>query len=429
VKGRTVLQIRRYGRSFLIVIALAIIGSAAGGYILIQQRLPNPFKTFYKINAAFPTAAAVVPGLGEPVDVAGVHVGEILGVQLHAGQGVVQMEIDPSKGIKQLYRNAYAVLTPTTPLKDMYVDISPGTKSAGALKSGSTIPVEDTTSPIDSDELTDELDVDTRDWFTSLITSLATGVNGRGPDIKKFLELLGPTAQQARKISDLLVNRRTELTGLVHNVGQLSKGIAVDDNQLGSLVDTSDTTLSALASQDTQLSQALSQLPANLSQTRQTLSSVTSFADQLTPTATALVPIVNRLPRTLRDSNTLVKAAALLPVTQIKKFEAVQGPLSTALVKLQTGLKADTPNLNKSFKGIEYITNELAYDPGNGNPGFLYWLAWFSHNVDSFVGNSDANGPDWRLLTEATCSTATDLSPNPTTAAVLGTLFKGLGCS
>jgi phospholipid/cholesterol/gamma-HCH transport system substrate-binding protein len=429
VRGRTLLQIRRYGRAFLIVILLAVVGSVAGGYILIQERLPNPFASFYKINAAFPTAAAVVPGLGEPVDVAGVHVGEILGVELHAGQGVVKMEIDPSKGVRQVYRNAYAVLTPTTPLKDMYVDINPGTKSAGALPSGATIPVEDTTSPIDSDELTDELDVDTRDWFTSLITSLTTGVSGRGPDIKKFLQLLGPTAQQARTISDLLADRRTELTGLVHNLGQLSKGIAVDDHQLGSLVDTSDTTVRALASQDAQLGSALSQLPANLSQTRQTLSSLTSFAAQLTPTATALVPVVNRLPRTLKDANTLVKAAALLPVTQIKGFERVQKPLATDLVKLSTGLKEDTPNLTRTFKGIQYITNELAYDPGNGNPGFLYWLAWFAHNVDSFVGNSDANGPDWRLLTETTCSTVTDVSPNPTVTTVLSTLFKGLGCS
>lgn len=428
MSGRTALQIKRYGRSFLVVLALMVVGIAAGSYILIQQRLPNPFAHFYKVSASFPTAAAVVPGLGEPVDVAGVHVGEILGVQLHAGQGVVQMEIDPSKGVSHLYRNATAVLTPTTPLDDMYIDIDPGTKSAGVLPSGSTIPVSQTTSPTDSDELLDELDDDTRDWFTSLITALNTGTAGRGQDFKKLLETLGPTAVQTRTIADLLTDRRAELADLIHNVGQLSKGINVDDKQLGTLVDTSDTTLSALASQDKQLSTSLSDLPANLSQTRQTLTHLTSFANELTPTATALVPLAKHLPTTLKDSQTLVKAAALLPVNKVKAFENVfDGPLATDLTGLTTGLNQDTPELDQSFKGIEYITNELAYDPGNGNPGFLYWLAWFAHNVDSFVGNSDANGPDWRLLTETTCSSLTDVSGE--TQTVLTGLLAGLGCT
>jgi phospholipid/cholesterol/gamma-HCH transport system substrate-binding protein len=428
MSGRTALQIKRYGRSFLVVLLLMVVGIGAGAYILIQQRLPNPFAHFYKVNASFPTAAAVVPGLGEPVDVAGVHVGEILGVQLHAGQGVVQMEIDPSKGVKQLYKNAYAVLTPTTPLDDMYIDINPGTKSAGVLASGSTIPVSQTTSPTDSDELLDELDDDTRDWFTSLITALNTGTSGRGQDIKALLKTLGPTAQQTRTIADLLTDRRTELADLIHNVGQLSKGINVDDTQLGTLVDTSDKTLSALASQDTQLSKSLSTLPANLSQTRQTLTHLTSFANELTPTATALVPLAKHLPTTLKDARTLVKAAALLPVNKIKAFESVfSGPLSTDLTNLQTGLAQDTPNLTTSFKGIEYITNELAYNPGNGNPGFLYWLGWFAHNVDSFVGNTDANGPDWRLLTETTCSSLADASS--TTKALVNVVLSQLGCT
>ncbi|HET9074208.1 MAG TPA: MlaD family protein [Solirubrobacteraceae bacterium] len=427
MKGRTALQIKRYGRSLLVVLALMAVGMVAGAYILIQQRLPNPFAHFYKINAAFPTAAAVVPGLGEPVDVAGVHVGEILNVQLHAGQGIVQMEVDPNKGVRHFYRNAYAVLTPTTPLDDMYIDINPGTPSSGILPSGSTIPVQQTTSPIGSDELLDELDNDTRDWFTSLITALDTGLRGRGPDIRQLLETLGPTAVQTRTIADLLAQRRTELADLVHNVGQLSKGISVDDTQLGTLLETSNRTFGALTNQDTQLRSALTQLPGTLGQTRQTLASLTGFANELTPTATALIPLARHLPRTLTDARTLVKAAAIVPLNKAASVESSVLPLGTGLARAESGLRADTPSLTTAFKGIEYITNELAYSPGQGNPGFLYWLAWFAHNVDSFVGNTDANGPAWRLVTETTCSSLT--SASTITQTVLSPLLKGLGCA
>jgi phospholipid/cholesterol/gamma-HCH transport system substrate-binding protein len=421
------LQIRRYGRSFLIFILLMIIGLAAGFYILGQQRLPNPFAHYYKVNAAFPSAAAVVPGLGEPVDIAGVHVGEILGVQLRSGQGVIEMEINRDAGVEHLYKNASAVLTPNTPLDDMYVDINPGSKSAGVLGNNATIPVSDTTSPTNSDELLDELDLDSRDWFTSLITALTTGVQGRGPDVKSLLETLGPTATQARTISDLLAQRRTKLADLVHNLGALTQATSEDDTQLGQVIDRSKTTVGAIASQDVQLSSAIRQLPGTLNTTQETFANLTKFADQLTPTATALVPIAKSLPTTLRDGKTLAQAAALLPVQNVQKFEAVVDPLANDLAAASTTLKTVVPEVTTSFKDLEYITNELAYDPGSGNPGFLYWLGWFTNNVDSFVGNSDANGPAWRLLLETTCSNIESL--DPTVRTLLTTVLGSFGCT
>src|SRR5205807_2649060 len=77
MRGRMLLQIRRYARSFAILVALAVVGTACGFYIVLRQRLPNPLLSFYPVNGAFASAAAVVPALGEPVNVAGVRVGEI----------------------------------------------------------------------------------------------------------------------------------------------------------------------------------------------------------------------------------------------------------------------------------------------------------------------------------------------------------------
>ncbi len=132
MKGRTAVQVRRYGRYFVILLGLMVVGSAAAFYILRQQRLPNPFQTFYSVNAEFPSAAAVVPGLGEPVNVAGVHVGTISGTSLQSWPGVVHMEIDPKK-LPRICRNAHANLVPNTPLMDMQVNIWPGSPAAGTL--------------------------------------------------------------------------------------------------------------------------------------------------------------------------------------------------------------------------------------------------------------------------------------------------------
>ena len=424
-RSRAMLQIRRYGRSFLILIALMIVGLTAGFYILLQQRLPNPFTHFYSVNAAFPTASAVVPGLGEPVDVAGVHVGEILGTTLKDGQGIVRMEIDPSKGVTHLYRDASARLVPNTPLQDMYVNIDPGTPSAGVLPAGATIPASQTTSPIQSDELLDELDVDTRDWLTSLITELSNATRGRGQDIRRLFLSLGPTARQMRTIGDLLAARRTELAQLVHNLGVLASATSQRDTQLATLVRTGDTTVQALAGQNAQLRQAIGELPSTLATTRRTLTDLIPFSDLLGPTATALIPTVRKLPATLIDTRTLIKGATVLPLNKIKAFESAVLPLTRILPQINVRLNSEVPELVKTFKVLRYVTNEIAYEPGHGNPGFLYWLAWFSHNADSFMSSSDANGSVWRTLALTSCSGLEAFSFGPVLKILFGTTF---GC-
>ena len=235
MKGRTAVQVRRYGRSVLILIGLMVVGTAAALYILHEQRLPNPFQSFYSVNAEFPSAAAVVPGLGEPVNVAGVHVGQISGTSLQNGVGVVHMQVDPHK-LPRIYRNAHANLVPNTPLMDMQVNIWPGSPSAGVLPHGGTIPVGETLSPINADELLSALDGDTRIWFTSLVTALNEGTSGRGRDIRALLRNLGPTSEQLRQVGGLLAARRHELASLVHNLGVLNKAASAKDAQIAQVV-------------------------------------------------------------------------------------------------------------------------------------------------------------------------------------------------
>jgi ABC-type transporter Mla subunit MlaD len=180
---RLKVQISRYGRSLAMLLTLAAVGTAASLYILIYQRLNLPVigVSTFEVKAAFPTAAALVPGLGEAVNVAGVRVGSINNTYLKDGQGIVDMAIDPAQlphGV--LYRNASADLLPNTPAKDMELNIHPGSPGAGVLPHGTTIPVAQTTSPIDSNDLLDALDTDTRTWFTSLLTDLDVGTRGRG---------------------------------------------------------------------------------------------------------------------------------------------------------------------------------------------------------------------------------------------------------
>jgi phospholipid/cholesterol/gamma-HCH transport system substrate-binding protein len=415
-------QMKRYGRSFAILVALVIVGTAAGFYILLQQRLPNPFQTFYPVNAEFSSAAAVVPGLGEPVNVAGVHVGEIIGTSLKDGRAIVHMEIDPGK-MKRLYRNASAALVPNTPLMDMQVNILPGSASAGVLPHGATIPVAQSGVPINSDELLGSLDADTRSWFTSLVTELNNGTQGRGKDLRQLLQNLGPTSEQMREIGDLLAARRQALAQIVHNLGTVTKATSQKDSQLQTALRAGDLTIRALADQNVALRQAITRLPGTLGTARTTLGDVTTLANQLGPTSRALLPTAKRLPTTLKDTETLFQGAALLPLKEIPPFVKVVLPLAQELPGLARDLGKAAPTLITSFKVLAYTTNEIAYNPGGKNPGFLYWLSWFAHNADSFISNSDANGPAWRALVLTTCPALKTFSFGPVISLLLGKAY------
>ncbi len=132
------------------------------------------------------------------------------------------------------------------------------------------------------------------------------------------------------------------------------------------------------------------------------------------------------LPATLRDSKTLFEGAALLPLHQIPAFIDATRPLTRDLPAAGRNLRVEVPDTDRAFKVLAYATNEMAYDPGGKNPGFLYWLAWFAHNSASFISTSDANGPVWRSIFITSCRGLNTLPAGRPAEAGVGTTF---GCS
>jgi phospholipid/cholesterol/gamma-HCH transport system substrate-binding protein len=149
--------IKNHLRDFIALTVLFLVGLGVSAFILSNQRLylpswvPGIGKDFYKVKAEFSTAQAVVPGQGQTVDIAGVQVGDIDKVELKNGLAVVSMNI--RNKYAPIYRNASMLLRPKTGLKDMIVELDPGTKSAGALAEGGTIPVQNTAPDVNLDEV------------------------------------------------------------------------------------------------------------------------------------------------------------------------------------------------------------------------------------------------------------------------------------
>jgi phospholipid/cholesterol/gamma-HCH transport system substrate-binding protein len=120
---------------FAAIIVLLLLSIVVAGYILNHERFRFPFiqSTPFTLNAQFSTAQAVTPGQGQTVRVSGVQIGEVGAVSLKNGMATVQMQID-DKYKHLIHTNATALLRPRTGLKDMFIELDPGSKSAPTVK-------------------------------------------------------------------------------------------------------------------------------------------------------------------------------------------------------------------------------------------------------------------------------------------------------
>lgn len=398
-------DLRREGKWLIPIFAFMALAIVAGAYLAVHERLRTPFQDRYTINVDLASSESLTPGLGQPVNVAGVRVGDITGARLQDGHSVVSLSIDAHK-LPRVYANAQALLHPNTPLKDMQIDIYPGGPPARALAHGGTIALSRTDVPLDLVDFSDALDADTRAYFGLLVRDAQLGLQGRGDSLRRLLVALGPTTAQIHDISHLIAQRRSDVSQLVHNLAVLTDAAASRDRQLTQAVSASDVTVRALAGQDAALRASLVALPDTLARTRSTLVHATGFAQALGPTLDALTPAARQLPGALSAARPLLDRAEPLVRTQVRPLVRQAQPLVSGLTPAVRDLTTQTPDLAAAFQVLDYVANELVYEPPN-REGYLFWLAWFAHNTDSMLSVEDAHGAAWRTLGLISCSTVT----------------------
>jgi len=416
-------QLQRYGKWLIALGVLMSVAFVCAGYILVQQRLSLPFRDTYHVKVEMARIPGLTPGLGQPANVAGVKVGIISGVELRNGRAIADLEITRSK-LPRVWDNAHATLVPNSPLKDLQMEIFPGGSPGQPLKDGGLIPVARTSPPIDSDELTNALDLDTRKFFNVLVGGADTGLEGRGKDLRALFASLGPTAEDLKSVSGALAERRRQLRRLVGNLAILTREVGKRDTELARLVDAGNATVTALATEEAALRASVRKLPGTLRTTDRALVTLREFAGELQPTTTALKPVVKNTAPALRAAGPLVREAVPILQTKLRPLIREAQPLARDLAPATKDLNAVTPALTTSFQVLNYIVNTLAYNPEGDEEGYLFWVAWFAHNGMSFISNDDGNGAFWRGLGAFDCNQTPALLP--TLAPILQSIGAAL---
>lgn len=403
-------MIRRHSRDVTGIIVLFAIGLVTVGVILSRQSaaLPSwvPFigPDVVELHAELSTAQGVLPGQGHTVNLAGVRVGTITGLDLEDGVALVTMQVDREyAGL--IHPDASLLLRPRTGLQDMVLEVDPGSGTE-AIAEGATIPESSTAPNINVDEVLATLDADTRSYLKLLLAGGGQGLDGQAGELSAGLRRIEPTARDVARIGRALEGRRGAISRVVTAFRDLARELAAHDAELARFVSASATSLGAFAEQEASLRGAVRELPATLREARGALSETLGLSGELEPALRKLSPVASRTGPALEALAGFFGATTPVLADQIRPLTREIRPPVRELTDAAPALGRSASGLEGSGADLADLLDALAYNPAGTEEGYLFWLAWLSHNTGSLFTTRDANGPLRRGLVMLSCQTA-----------------------
>jgi phospholipid/cholesterol/gamma-HCH transport system substrate-binding protein len=344
----SVVEMQRYNPLRVGIVFLTIVVVAV--YFGFTKHIP--FKHDYRLKAVFATAINIRPK--SPVRIAGVNVGKVTGLTRDGKTGLVSMEIE-SKGLP-IHDDATLKIRPRIFLEgNNFIELQPGSPSAKTLSSGSTIPVTQTSDPVQIDQVLDALNTDTRvnlqnflagygDALTRKPTAAenaeqdpdVSGLNAAQALNKSYHR--GPSALRGSAIVNQAVSgtETDDLSKLITSIGKVTAALNVHEQDLSELFPNFDAFFHNFAVQSSSLSATVAILPSSLRNIDQGFAALDAAFPSTQAFSRDLIPGVKLLPSTINAS---------LP--WIAQVQASLAP--SELGGVAKGLLAATPALAKLF--------------------------------------------------------------------------------
>jgi phospholipid/cholesterol/gamma-HCH transport system substrate-binding protein len=416
-------QIERYRTAFVSIVVMVLLALFVGGYILSHERLSLPSwvpvvgKSYVTLRGDFQTGQALTPGQGQAVTIAGAKIGEIASVNLHEGDALVTMNITP-KYAKYIYRNATMLLRPKTQLKDMTVEVNPGTPSAGRVPSGYTVSLSQTAPDVNFEEFLSSLDAETREYLQELIDGAGIGLKGNAENLSATFKRFDPIARLTNEITKELHLRHKNIERGIHNFQLILSALGNKDTELSQLVESSNAVFQTFAEQNQNVQRTLKLLPSALSKTSKASAKLATAVGVTGSTLRALEPFAKVLGPAQEAARESFKQSTPIIKSEVRPFTRQVTPVVTQLGPSIKELGEAFPKLQSGFSVLNEFFNELAYNPGPKQGGFMFFLDWANHDLNSVLSTSDAHGPIGRTLVYLNCEVLKLLQPvgtiNPT---------------
>jgi ABC-type transporter Mla subunit MlaD len=401
-------------RAGIVLIVVIVIGV----YFGFTKHVP--FKHGFTVKAEFTNAVNIQPK--SPVRIAGVNVGQVTSIRRTGNTGLVNMEIE-SRGLP-IHSDATVKIRPRLFLEgNWFVEMQPGSPSANTISSGYTIPVTQTSDPVQLDQVLDALNTDTRANLQSFLINYGEALTHK-PDAaenaEQVPEVSGFTAAQAlnqvyergpKSLRGGAVDAQAvtgseadDLSRLVLSINKVASALNVHEQDLSELFPNFNSFFGSLASNASGLKQLVAELPTTLRNFRQGLRGLDESFQPTRAFAHDILPGIK---------NTKRSVEAVLPwIEQVKASlgpdelggvakglqEAV--PTVTKTQSEQTTLFTQTELFNKCMTNVIFPAGNAKLQDGSSTSGVEdYREFWYSLvGLDSIGQNFNGNGPYVKFL-------------------------------
>ncbi|MEA2683570.1 MAG: phospholipid/cholesterol/gamma-HCH transport system substrate-binding protein [Chloroflexota bacterium] len=223
----------------------ALVGLIASavmfGLLLFAFTNVTLFQSKIQINAEVSSADTLANGAD--VEVAGVKVGTVKNVTKGNQSGaLVAMEINTQQAT--VYKDATAQIRPHGVFGPKFVQLVPGSQSAGGFPSGGTIDRANTSVSVDFEQVLNQFDDNTRQSLQTFFYEFGTWQENRGEDQGKVIDNLNVVTAQLTPPLQVIDNRQAQLGKFFDNNAVATETLA--DSPLDQIIHENNDVLTAL---------------------------------------------------------------------------------------------------------------------------------------------------------------------------------------
>jgi len=398
----------------LIAVVLVIVGL----FLAFTKTIPF-VSPGYEVKATF--ANAVNIATKSPVRIAGVKVGDVQSVEGKGDNSTVTFTVNEDG--RPIHEDASATIRPRLFLEGNYfVDLDPGTPGSPVMDSGGTIPVSNTQTSVQVDQILTTLQQPQRANLQKLLAGLGTGLNAKptaeedltfepmvqglsGGEALNLAYRNGTTAARGTAVVNaaFLGEQPNDLGNLIRGLSRVTGKLNEREGDLQGFVENFNTFAGALAAESGNLQSTIRLLGPTLQTARVSLADLNNTLPALRGFAIAITPGINELPKTIRVTTPLtVQLKKLLTDRELGGLAKTLQESTPASAKSISETLKLFPQLQNFGKCISHnlvpTGNQIIQDGtlGNGQKAVNEFL-YASTNVAGESQNFDGNGPFLRF--------------------------------
>lgn len=327
-----------------------------------------------KYTLLFQTGGQLVPG--NQVLVAGQPIGTVDSIDLTAdNQAAVKVTMnDPIReGTTAVIRS-----TSLSGVANRYISLSPGPNNSPDLDPGTVIKGDDTTAPVDLDQLFNIFQPKEREALQKFIQGNATVYAGKGELANRAYKFLNPSLSTSTQLFTELSSDSVSLSRFLVAGSQTFGALADRQNDLTSLVSNANQTMAAIASRNEDLDRSLAALPDTLRQANTTFVNLRATLDDLDPLVQASYPATKNLAPFLRKlTNVSNKSVPVFSnLADITHLQGQNNDLADTLKELPQVKKRGSTALPAAIKAMNASQPDLT-TLRPYTPDVMAWLSKF----------------------------------------------------